>query len=221
MTTHPSPQRAKSLALLVREEIFNTLSHGIGAGLSLMALIWLVWQTAPEGHTGKLISAVVYGVSMLLLYSASTVYHGARNMRRKVFYNRLDHSAIYLLIAGTYTPFALLVMRGPLGWTIFGLEWALAIGGIVYKLFFYSRKYRRVSAFVYVVMGWLGMVGGHLIAANLAPMGIVWLVAGGLAYSAGVVFYLWERLPYAHGVFHLFILAGTVFHFMSVIGYVL
>jgi hemolysin III len=139
----------------------------------------------------------------------------------KSFLNKLDHSAIYLLIAGTYTPYTLITLRGAWGWSIFGVIWFLAIVGVVFKLNFYKKKYRKISALLYILMGWIVVVAFVPLTHALPTMGIVWLIAGGLAYSIGVLFYIPENLPYSHGIFHLFIIAGSLFHFFSVMGYVL
>lgn len=207
--------------LLMREEIFNTASHAFGIALSVAALILLVLKAVNYGTAWQIVTFVVYGCTLVTLYSASTMYHGTKNLRKKSLYNRFDHAAIYLLIAGTYTPYALITMKGPWGWSIFAIQWSMAIAGVVFKLFFYKKKYRKISAYLYLVMGWAGVIGTHIIIQNLPTMGLIWLLLGAFSYSIGVVFYLRERLPFSHGVFHVFILGGSTFHFLSILLYVL
>ncbi len=215
------PKVTKSLELLVKEEIVNTITHAVGIALSVAALTLLVVRSSLGGSAYQIVSFSIYGTTLVLLYLASTVYHSARNVRKKVLYNKLDHAAIYLLIAGTYTPFTLVTMKGAWGWGIFALQWTLAVVGVLFKLFFYTKKYRKLSALLYVLMGWAGIVGVHVIIQNLSTMGLLWLGLGCLSYSLSVFFYLWEhRLPFSHGIFHLFILAGSIFHFFSVLFYV-
>jgi len=201
------------------EEWFNSITHAIGVGLSITALILLLTSCHDCGAL-RIVSFSIYGASLIILYLASTVYHGVFEERIKEFLARIDHSAIYLLIAGTYTPFALLMLKGGWGWTIFGIEWGLALAGVVYKLFFYTDKYRVISAILYLAMGWLAVIAIKPMIDNLHPGGLVWLGIGGLSYSLGVIFYLWQRLPFSHGIWHLFVLGGSIAHFFAIYFYV-
>jgi hemolysin III len=205
--------------LFILEERLNALTHGIGAGLSVTALVLLL-ATCHDCDAIRIVSYAVYGSSLIILYLASTLYHGVMEEKLKEIFGRIDHSAIYLLIAGTYTPFTLITLNGPWGWTIFGIEWALAIAGVIYKVFFYTDKHRGISTALYLAMGWLAIIAIQPLLATLSSGGLIWLGIGGLSYSLGVVFYLWDRLPFAHVVWHLFVLGGSISHFFAVYFYV-
>jgi len=205
---------------LDREEIANSLTHGVGALLSLTGLVMLVALAVHYGDALHILSAALFGGSLVFLYTASTLYHGIRIPRIKQFFRLLDHVGIYLLIAGSYTPFTLVTLRGGLGWTLFALVWAMALSGIAYKIFS-RRRYPWFSTVYYLLMGWLAVFFLKPLAASLPASGLHLLVAGGLSYTVGVIFYAWERLPYHHAVWHLFVLAGSAFHFLSVALYVL
>ena len=211
--------RSPRTSLLVIEEWFNSVTHAIGAGLSITALVILLASCRDCGAL-RIVSFSIYGASLIVLYLASTLYHGAFGERIKEIFARIDHSAIYLLIAGTYTPFALLTLKGAWGWTIFGVEWGLALAGVVYKLFFYKDKYRVISALMYVAMGWVVIIAFKPLLENLSTGGLIWLGIGGLSYSLGVIFYLWQRLPFNHGIWHLFVLGGSISHFFAVYFYI-
>jgi hemolysin III len=205
--------------IFILEERLNALTHGIGAGLSVAALVLLL--AACRGCDAiRIVSYAVYGSSLIILYMASTLYHGVMEAKLKEILGRIDHSAIYLLIAGTYTPFTLITLNGPWGWTIFGIEWALAVAGVIYKVFFYTDKHRGVSTALYLAMGWLAIIAIQPLFATLPSGGLIWLGVGGLSYSLGVVFYLWDRLPFAHVVWHLFVMGGSISHFFAVFFYV-
>ena len=201
------------------EEPINTLTHFIGFGLSITALVILL-ATCRDCSAVRIVSYSIYGSSLILLYLASTFYHGIMAEKLKEVFARIDHSAIYLLIAGTYTPFTLLTLKGAWGWSLFGVIWGLAIVGVVYKLFFYRDKYRAISAVLYILMGWLAIIAIKPLLMNLPTGGLIWLFAGGLSYSFGVIFYLWDRLPFNHGIWHLFVLGGSVCHFVAIYCYV-
>ena len=206
-------ERVQSLG----EEIANSVTHGVGALASVAALPFLVVVALPGG-VGSVVGNVVFGVSLVLLYTASTMYHSlARNRAKRVF-RILDHSAIYVLIAGTYTPFTLGVLRGAWGWVLFGLVWALGVTGIALTASL-GVRFPRASTAVYIAMGWLIIVAVKPLLASLPPAGLAWLVAGGVAYTGGVAFYGWGRLRYQHAVWHLFVLAGSVCHFVAVARY--
>jgi len=205
----------KSIKIRKAEEIANSVSHAIGIVLAIAGVTLLVIFGALYGTVWHIVSFSVFGASMITLYLASTLFHGAKNLRLKVKLNKFDHSAIYLLIAGSYTPIALVSLRGWVGWTIFGLIWALAIAGIIYKIWFYSSKWRKLSTWLYVVMGWLVIVAIVPVIENVPETSLWFLLAGGLSYTAGVVFYLYHRIPFFHLVFHLFILGGSICHFFA------
>lgn len=210
----------KSKKQIIREEIANVITHGLGLALSVAALVILVVFASLKGDAWRIVSFSIFGASLVLLYLASTLYHGASRPRIKLRLNRFDHSAIYVLIAGTYTPFTLVTLRGGWGWTIFGIVWGLAIAGIIYKVFFYTVKYRAVSAVIYLLMGWIIVIAIKPLINNLSLPGLIWLAIGGLSYSFGVIFYLWKKLPFAHSIFHLFVLGGSIAHFFAIFWYV-
>ncbi|QBC43815.1 PAQR family membrane homeostasis protein TrhA [Iodobacter fluviatilis] len=201
-------------------ERFNSWSHLIGAALAISGLILLVTFAAITGDPWKVVSVAVYGSTLVLLYVISTLYHSLKG-RAKAVFQRLDHCAIYLLIAGSYTPFALVTLRGPLGWTIFGVNWALAIIGIVQENIL-GKRTRALSLVIYVVMGWLIMFAIKPLAAALPAAGMAWLAAGGVIYTVGIVFYVLDtRIPHGHGIWHLFVLGGSLCQFISILFYVI
>jgi hemolysin III len=203
-----------------REEIANAVTHGVGALASAAAGAVLVTLASMNGTRLQMISAIVFGASLVMLYTASTLYHAipSANVKRrlKVF----DHCAIYMLIAGTYTPFALIGLRGLVGWWLFGLAWGLAIVGIVFKLFFTGR-FKLFSTLVYIGMGWMSIFAIRPMIVKIPIAALIWLLAGGIAYTAGTLFYHNERLRYSHAVWHLFVLAGSACHFVAVMSQVL
>ena len=197
------------------EEIFNSISHGIGILLAVAGVTLLVVFGAIHGDAWHVVSFSIFGASMILLYTASTIYHGVKNPRLKYKLNKFDHSAVYILIAGTYTPLALVSLRGALGWAIFGLIWALAISGVVFKVWFYQHKYRKISAWMYFVMGWLVIGAIVPVIKNVPATSLYYFLAGCLSYSAGVFFYIKKDLAFGHLVFHLFCLGGSICHFFG------
>lgn len=201
------------------EELANSLTHGIGALLSVAALVLMVVAAALERSAARVVACSIYGASLVLLYSFSTVYHALTNARAKRVFRILDHSSIYLLIAGTYTPFTLVTLHGAWGWALFGVVWGCAALGIAFKVFFTGRM-EVLSTVVYVGMGWVALVAVGPLMRRMPGPGLLWLVAGGLFYTAGVAFYRWRR-RYAHAVWHLFVLAGSACHFVAVWGWVL
>ncbi|MBE5315419.1 MAG: hemolysin III family protein [Xanthomonadales bacterium] len=200
---------------LHREELINALTHGVGAFASAAAGAVLITLAALWGDAWQLGTAIVFVITLLLLYIASTLYHAARHGQLKQRLKVLDHCAIFLLIAGTYTPFTLLGLRDSWGWTLFGIIWALAVLGVVFKLFFTGR-FPRLSTMMYVAMGWLIVIAFGPMVQELSTATIAWLLAGGVAYTLGTLFYHRESLPYAHAIWHLFVLAGSSFHFVAV-----
>ena len=201
------------------EEIANSVSHGVGAALAVAGLAVLVAFASLNGTAWEIVGVSVFGATMVLMYTASTIYHAIPSMRAKRVLRVLDHSAIYLLIAGTYTPFTLGNLRGPWGWTLFGIVWALAVAGIVFKALA-LEKLGVLSVLFYLAMGWLVVIAARPLLAAVAPGGVVLLGAGGLCYTAGVGFYAWRRVPYHHFIWHLFVLAGTICHFFAVLFFV-
>jgi hemolysin III len=200
---------------LHREELINALTHGVGAFASATAGAVLITLAALWGDAWQLGTAIVFVITLLLLYIASTLYHAARHEQLKQRLKVLDHCAIFLLIAGTYTPFTLLGLRDSWGWTLFGIIWALAVLGVIFKLFFTGR-FPRLSTMMYVAMGWLIVIAFGPMVQELSTATIAWLLAGGVAYTLGTLFYHRESLPYAHAIWHLFVLAGSSFHFVAV-----
>lgn len=201
------------------EEKINILTHGFGAILAIVALVLLVIEASSKGSTLQLISFTVFGVSLIVLYTASTVYHSAKkpDLRKKL--RILDHTAIYVLIAGTYTPFTLVTLEGTLGWTIFFTSWGIALTGIILKLFFTGR-FDVLSTIMYVFMGWIIIFAIKPLMNNLAAEGLNWLFAGGIAYTVGAILYSIKKLKFNHAIFHVFVLAGSFCHFMAVYFYV-
>ncbi|WP_409251094.1 PAQR family membrane homeostasis protein TrhA [Bacillus sp. SCS-153A] len=202
-----------------KEEIANAITHGIGFLLSIPALVMLILAAVEKGTAWHIVSYTIFGVSMLLLYLFSTMLHSCRPSKLKRLFAILDHSAIYLLIAGTYTPFMLVSFRTPLGWTIFGIIWGLAIAGIVFKCYFVD-KYQIISTLVYLVMGWLIIIAIKPLYEILSPEGFSLLLMGGIFYSIGAVFYVWNKLPFNHAIWHVFVLAGSSFMYFCVLFYV-
>jgi hemolysin III len=203
------------------EEIANSVTHGVGLLLSVAGLAFLVVTAAATGDPWRVTAASVYGATLVLLYATSTLYHALPGRRVKAVFQRLDHAAIYLLIAGTYTPFVLGPLRGGWGWSLFGTVWTLAVLGVVLKSVFGIRL-AVLSTVVYLVMGWLAVIAAGPLVAHVPAAGLQWLVAGGVLYTLGVAFFAWDqRVRYSHAVWHLFVLAGSVAHFLAVSRYAL
>lgn len=202
------------------EEKWNVRSHALGLILSVVALVLLVVFASKEGSVKHIVSFSIYGASLILLYSASTFYHYTQSPRLRHKLNIFDHAAIYVLIAGTYTPFTLVVLKGWVGWTIFGVSWGLAIVGIVFKLFFTGR-FDKLSTAAYVLMGWLIVFAIKPLVNNLPFEGLMWLLGGGISYTLGAILYSIKKIKYNHAIFHIFVLLGSFCHFMAVFFYVL
>ena len=202
------------------EEVMNAVTHGIGTLLAVAGLVLLTVFATLYGEIWHVISFSIYGTTLVLLYLASTLYHSFTNERLKYIFKILDHSAIYLLIAGTYTPFTLVPLHGVLGWSVFACVWGLAILGIILKVAFVGR-FKVISTLCYLIMGWMIVIAIKPLIATVPIGGIMWLLSGGLFYTLGTVFYLWRKLPYHHAIWHLFVLAGSVSHFIAVFVYVL
>lgn len=204
--------------LTFAEELACSISHGIGLVASLVALPVLVLHALERQDTWQVVGGAVYGTMLILLYGASTLYHACPPHKGKALWRVLDHSAIYLLIAGTYTPFTLGALRGPWGWSLLAAVWVLAVGGILFKTFL-GFRFPKTSAAFYLAMGWLVLIALGPLTTHVAPGGVSWLLAGGVSYSAGVIFFAWQRLLFAHLVWHLFVMAGSVCHFFAVLFY--
>ncbi len=200
----------------VGEEIANSITHGIGAGLSVIGGIVLVVFAALYGDAWRVASFSVYSIMLVLLYLASTLYHSVRDPHLKKTFKILDHVCIYLLIAGTYTPFLLVSLRGPWGWTLLGVIWGLALIGIMVKIFS-TQRFRRFLVLGYLLMGWLCVIAGRELVLRVPAEGLLWLALGGLLYTVGVVFYAWRWLPYGHAIWHLFVLGGSICHYLAVL----
>lgn len=200
-------------------ERFNAISHCVGAVLALSGSTLLIVLASLYGNVWHIVSTSIYGASLTALYTTSTFYHSFRG-RFKLLFQRLDHCAIYLLIAGTYTPFTLVTLHGAWGWTLFGINWGLAILGIAQELWL-GRKTRVLSLPIYVIMGWLIIIAVKPLVAALPLAGLLWLAVGGLLYTVGIIFYVFdEKIRHGHGIWHLFVLAGSVCQFISILFYV-
>jgi hemolysin III len=198
-----------------REEVVNSITHGIGALLSIVALVALVILADKNGDIWHTVSYSIYGVTLILLYLSSTLYHSFSKPRIKNLFARLDHVSIFMLIAGTYTPILLINIHGAWGWTLFGIIWGIAVVGAVIRSI-YLHRFRKLMVAVYLLMGWMFVLAGKQIYLNLPAKSLMFLVLGGIAYSVGVVFYMWRKLPYSHGIGHLFVLGGSVLHFFAI-----
>jgi len=203
-----------------KEEKLNVISHALGLVLSIAALVLLVVYSSIYGSAKHIVSFSIYGASLIVLYSASTFYHYSKNPKLRKRLNIFDHAAIYILIAGTYTPFTLVVLKGWVGWTIFGVSWGLALIGVILKLF-YTGKYDKISTFAYVLMGWLIIFAIKPLINNLPFEGLMWLLSGGILYTIGAILFSLKNLKYNHIIFHIFVLLGSFSHFMAVFFYVL
>ena len=198
------------------EEIANSITHAIATGMAIAALVVLVIAAVSEGTAWHIVSFSIFGSTLILLYLASTLYHSISLPKAKRILKTLDHSAIFLLIAGTYTPFMLVSLRETVGWTIFGVVWGLAVAGVVLKCCFVYR-FKRLSLAIYLGMGWLCVLVARDMYASLSGTSLILLALGGVAYTLGVIFYVWKRLPYNHAIWHLFVIAGSTLHFFSVL----
>ena len=200
-----------------REELAHSFTHGLGVALSVVGLVLMVSFSHRYGDLVHVVSTAIFGFTLVLLYTSSTLYHSIRGVRAKQILRKFDHAAIFLLIAGSYTPFLLVTLHG--AWILFFVVWGLAAIGVGLK-FWYAGQFRVVSTLIYIGMGWLVMVVLKPLATALPHNGLVWLFAGGLCYTGGTLFYLWKRLPYHHAIWHLFVLGGSVCHWMAIFYYV-
>ena len=204
----------------IRDEIANALTHGVGAAAALAGGAVLITLTAIYGDGWQLAGSIVFGITLLLLYTASTLYHAIQHPIAKGRLKVFDHCAIYLLIAGTYTPFTLVGLRGPWGWGMFTAIWTIALAGVVFKLF-HTGRFPRLSTALYVAMGWMVVVAVKPMLASIDAWTLGWLLAGGVFYTLGTYFYHRESIPYAHAIWHMFVIAGSVCHFIAVAAHVL
>lgn len=199
----------------LKEEIANSVLHGIGAILSIIFLVLLIIKSVTIGTAWHIVSYTIFGSTLIILYTMSTIYHSLPKGTAKNVFERFDHISIYLLIAGTYTPFCFTILRGSLGWTIFGIQWGIALLGIIFKSI-WIKKYNTFSTFLYVLMGWVIIFAIKPIIVNISPYGLYFLVAGGISYTLGTLFYLFRLFTYHHAVWHIFVLAGSIFHFLTI-----
>ncbi|HKX33063.1 MAG TPA: hemolysin III family protein [Blastocatellia bacterium] len=205
---------------LILEEIANSLTHGLGLILSLAGLAALIFLAWTQGTVWHLTGCSIYGVSLVLVYAASTLYHSIQRPRLKEIFRLIDQVAIYIVIAGTYTPFTLVNLRGFWGWLLLTLVWSLSLFGIAFKIVF-ANRYQAVSILLYVLNGWAAIIAVKPLLASIPTGGLAWILAGGAAYMVGLVFYGWERLPFNHTIWHLFVMAGSICHYLAVMFYVL
>ena len=203
-----------------KEEKLNVISHGIGLVLSIVALVLLLVKSSSYGNVWHITSFSIYGASLIVLYAASTFYHYSQSPKLRHRLNIFDHASIYILIAGTYTPFTLVVLNGWVGWTIFGISWGLAIAGVILKLFFTGR-FNKISTIAYVLMGWVIVFAIKPLIDNLSIEGLWWLLFGGIFYTVGAVLFSIPKIKYNHVIFHIFVLLGSFSHFMAVYFHIL
>ncbi len=201
------------------EEQLNAWTHGIGAALGIVALVLLIVYNS-SSNSWSLFSVIVYGISIIILFLASTLYHAVKGKKRKHYFRIVDHVSIYLLIAGTYTPVLLILLTNSLGWPLFWIVWGIAAFGVILKLFFTGR-FEVFSTLLYLVMGWLIVFDFSTLSEAIHPNGILWLFAGGLFYTVGIIFYVIERIPYNPVIWHLFVLGGAICHFFMIFLYVI
>ncbi len=213
-------EQVKTRRYSVAEEVAHAITHGVGLLLSIAALVLLIVFSILRGDAWHVVSCSIFGATLVLLYAASTFYHAIPSPRAKDVLRVLDHAAIYLLIAGTYTPFMLVNLRGGWGWALFGVVWGLALFGVVLEGAA-KQRVKVLSLVLYLGLGWLVAIAFKPLLDNVAVGGLVLLVLGGLAYSGGVVFYVWRKLPFHHAVWHVFVMAGSVLHFFAVLFYVI
>lgn len=214
MTTRATKRRYS-----LGEEIANSVTHGVGGLLAIAGLAVITTLAALRGDVWHVVACSIYGGTLVLLYTSSTLYHSIQAPRAKVVLRAIDHSAIFLLIAGTYTPFTLVSLRGPWGWTLFGIIWGLAALGIVFQVSM-LRRWPALQVLLYIGMGWVVVIAAKPLLGAVPTGGLVLMAAGGLAYTGGVAFYVWRRLPYHHAVWHLCVLTGSALHFFAILFYV-
>lgn len=204
----------------ITEEIFNCITHGVGIIISIAALVVMVIFSSRYGNATHIVSSIIFGTALILLYTASTLYHGFQKPKLKRTFKIIDHSCIYVLIAGTYTPFMLITLHGTLGWTIFSIVWSLSVLGILFKVFFVNR-FETFSTIAYILMGWIIIFAIKPLCQALPGSALAWIVSGGLIYTLGTIFYSWKKLPFNHAIWHSFVLGGSICHFFAIMFYVI
>jgi len=211
-------EKERSRTYQIVNEVLNAVTHGVGAALSIAGLVILILQAHGEGGSLRMTTFLVYGIILVLFYLASTLFHSLYFTRASHVFQIFDHCAIYLLIAGTYTPFSLLVVGGKLGWWMFGIIWAMAVAGIIYKAIWLG-KFQVLSTVIYVVMGWMCLMGIGPLYRGLGPVGFMLLLLGGVAFTAGAVLYSFKGVPFGHVIWHLFVMLGTGLMYFSILFY--
>lgn len=201
----------------IEEEIWSSIIHGIGIAFSIAGLAVLVTLSSINDNLWAIVSTSIFGISMIVLYSASTLYHAIPNLEIKKYLKKFDHISIYYLIAGTYTPFLLVSMRGTTGWIVFGIIWGLALIGTILKLFSQSSGTKAWSIGLYLLMGWLIIFVSKELFPKLPPIGLTFLILGGMFYTLGIFFYVWKSRKYTHAIWHFFVLLGTIMHYFAVL----
>lgn len=201
------------------DELANSITHGVGLALATVGAVSLIVLAALHGSARHIVTCSIYASTLVLMYAASTLYHSVQVPRAKHILQIIDHSAIYLLIAGTYTPFTLVQIRGGWGWTLFGMAWGLCVLGIAWKALF-IRRFAILSGIIYVLMGWMIVVATRPLLERVPPGAIAWLIAGGLAYTAGLFFFASKRIPHHHAIWHVFVLVGSLCHYIAILLYV-
>ncbi|MFK5882607.1 MAG: hemolysin III family protein [Sulfurospirillum sp.] len=204
----------------IAEEIWHAITHGIGFFLGITGLVILVISASKHSNILGITTSTIYGATLIIMYGSSTLYHSITNIRIKKLFQTFDHASIYILIAGSYTPISLLTLRGAWGWSIFGVNWSIAIFGIILK-FLYPGRFEKLSLYLYVIMGWMVLIAFDPLIHNMPNGGLWLLVIGGLFYSFGVIFYVKDTKPYFHTIWHFFVLAGSICHYFAVLFYVL
>jgi len=202
------------------EEAANGITHALGIALSIAALAVLVVSSSSSGDPYRIVACSVFGATLLIMYTASTVYHFVKSPQLKRAMRVFDHASIYLLIAGTYTPIVLVSLRGSWGWSLFGVIWAMAVFGVVTKIYLFD-KFELLSVGLYIAMGWIAIVALNPLLAAVPTGGLAWIFSGGIAYTFGVIFFMWDHLPFNHAIWHLFVIGGSVCHFFAVLLYVI
>ena len=220
----PEPKNDKKLPHLETraEEWASSITHAIGVALAITALTLLVVLSSKSGDPVRITTLSIFGASMIILYLASTIFHAChpeKHKKLKRAFKILDHSAIYALIAGTYTPILLVFMRGSWGWSLFGVLWGMTLVGVCIKVYYVDRC-EKLSTAIYLVMGWMGILCARTMLAAIPPGAGLWIAAGGIAYTVGVIFFFWDRLPYNHAIWHLFVMAGSACHFLVMYSYI-
>jgi hemolysin III len=218
LTRYHQSVQPKQVTYYLGDILANAITHGIGAGLAIAGAVYLI-VVAARGTAVQVVSCSIFAATLILVYICSTLYHSLVRTRARHVFHILDHSAIYLLIAGTYTPFCLVSLRSTLGWTIFGIEWGLAICGVVYKSFAVGQ-HEVISSLVYLAQGWMAVFAVKPLIHSLGWHGLMWMGAGGVAYTLGIIFFSLDRLRYIHALWHLFVLAGSVAHYFAILFYV-